>query len=296
MLIFRFSPISKSYGKIAITVSDQSGLERDENGNITVKYILSDNANLLGNIDWNNNPSVKFSIATGSGFEIIPDGSYPHYIYCYVKDIKGNYAESREYYSATDLCVVPQVDVQEGSFKTSIECPSNYSYNMKFSYSYLDNTEWKNNSTYTASKSGSVYTHSQTLTDAKKKSFVKIQPWNATYTGSPSAWYGRTLYVYAGYYYEDITCDLKDIVSGSSGINIFADQPCFAHIMYSTRNLGNMAETWLDEGLETAPVMKQKSFTYSYTNAEKVPSGCYYTTVVHFADGTYVMSGVKQKQ
>ena len=92
-----------------------------------------------------------------------------------------------------------------------------------------------------------------------------------------------------------LVCDLKDFYIGHAGINILADQPCFAHTLYCPRNLGKIPETWLFGGLETGLVMKQKSFTYSYDNTSGVPDGYYYTTIIHFADGTTLMTDVKQK-
>lgn len=52
---------------------------------------------------------------------------------------------------------------------------------------------------------------------------------------------------------------------------------------------------WESKGIETGIVVKNSSFTYSNDYLTEIPAGNYYTTVVHFADGTKVMSEVKQK-
>lgn len=93
---------------------------------------------------------------------------------------------------------------------------------------------------------------------------------------------------------KPMVCDLKDLYIGQAGINILADQPCFVHTMYCPNKLENTPEAWLNGGIETGLVMKQKSFTYSYDNLSGVPDGYYYTTIVHFADGTMLMTDVKK--
>lgn len=37
-------------------------------------------------------------------------------------------------------------------------------------------------------------------------------------------------------------------------------------------------------------MVKENNFTYSDDNIEGVPEGNYYTTIVHFADGTVLMT------
>ena len=49
-------------------------------------------------------------------------------------------------------------------------------------------------------------------------------------------------------------------------------------------------------GLEIGLVMKLQSFTYSYDYLDDVPHGYYYTTIVHFADGTMMMTPVQLMQ
>ena len=141
-----------------------------------------------------------------------------------------------------------------------------------------------------------------TIGQNEQQSFIRIQgvgnedPTSQDSTGD----YSYTLYFYAPYEIakntsSPIVCKLKDLYIGKAGINILADQPCFAHTMYCTRNLGDSPAAWLDGGLETGLVMEQKSFTYANSKAAGVPQGNYYTTVVHFADGTVLMTDVKQK-
>ena len=78
--------------------------------------------------------------------------------------------------------------------------------------------------------------------------------------------------------------------------------------MFFTKNLSEGKETtkekatmWELRAQETgvldffSPNGTTTSFTYSDDNLSEIPSGTYYTTIVHFADGTVLMSEVKQK-
>jgi hypothetical protein len=136
-----------------------------------------------------------------------------------------------------------------------------------------------------------------TLSSAEKKSFVFIHSWNRLDTGASGYkyMYADPIYFYPDYYISNLECDLKNISAGLFGYDISADQPCFAHTMYYPYDLGNTAEAWINRGQETGLIMKKRSFTYSYDNTNAVPAGYYYTTVVHFADGTVLMTDVKQK-
>ena len=68
-----------------------------------------------------------------------------------------------------------------------------------------------------------------------------------------------------------------------------------AHTFYCSTNLGDELEEWLYYGIETGLKMNHGSFTYTDDNYHDIPSGKYYTTIVHFADGTMTMTEVKQK-
>ncbi len=95
--------------------------------------------------------------------------------------------------------------------------------------------------------------------------------------------------------------DQKNIISGLNGLQIYCDQPTLVHTLYCSKKLSETSEeediaVWENKGIETGIVVKNSNFSYSkdyyYDN---IPSGAYYTTVVHFVDGTKVMSEVKQK-
>ena len=112
-------------------------------------------------------------------------------------------------------------------------------------------------------------------------------------------------YVYLDYHrYKGtsnaIVCKKKNCLEGLGGIQVFCDKPVFAHTMYCSKRLTQNnskadATVWENKGIETGLLFESSDFTYGTENYDKIPSGYYYTTIVHFADGTVLMSDVKQK-
>ena len=129
----------------------------------------------------------------------------------------------------------------------------------------------------------------------------------------------QPIYVYSDYLRykgtaNEIVCNNKNWIEGGNGYQIFCDAPVFIHTMYCSRNLNTVLEAekyvtptteqyireWesraQESGIYTYTGNANTSFTYSNDNLKDIPSGNYYTTIVHFADGTTLMSDVKQKQ
>lgn len=114
-------------------------------------------------------------------------------------------------------------------------------------------------------------------------------------------------YLNLGYYkqlWEDgaavMDVSSKNIIPGMNGMQVLCTSPTLAHTMYCSRKLsdGTSAEdiaTWENMAMETGIVEKSSNFTYGNDNYSNIPSGYYYTTIVHFADGTTLMTEVKQK-
>ncbi len=127
----------------------------------------------------------------------------------------------------------------------------------------------------------------------------------------------QPIYVYPDYLRykgtpDEIVCNNKNWIEGANGYQIFTDNPMFVHTMYCSRNLSEVlkvektnptTEQFIREwesraqegGMVTYNDTKLTSFTYGMDNIRDIPSGYYYTTIVHFADGTTLMSDVKQK-
>ena len=114
-------------------------------------------------------------------------------------------------------------------------------------------------------------------------------------------------YLNLGYYkqlWEDgaavMDVSSKNIIPGMNGMQVLCTSPTLAHTMYCSRKLsdGTSAEdiaTWENMAMETGIVEKSSNFTYGNDKYDVIPTGYYYTTIVHFADGTTLMTEVKQK-
>ena len=117
----------------------------------------------------------------------------------------------------------------------------------------------------------------------------------------------NTKYIYFDSIYN-IECNSKNCLTGLNGIQIFCDKPVLAHTMYYVGNKltegtdDNAITIWESKGVETGIKIfspennTTSSFTYGNNNYDSIPSGAWYTTIVHFADGTVVMTDIKQKQ
>ena len=98
-----------------------------------------------------------------------------------------------------------------------------------------------------------------------------------------------------------MTVSCKNVIPGGwNGLQIQCDAPTFAHTMYCKKNLSTGVKDtdvkkWENCAQETGYKEGTSNFTYGDENYDAVPSGYYYTTIVHFADGTTLMSEVKQK-
>ncbi len=91
---------------------------------------------------------------------------------------------------------------------------------------------------------------------------------------------------------------LKNVIKGEMGLSILCDQPVYVHTLYSVTDYGcdvsqNEFAVWETKGYEAGKgSVKNSSFTY---DIPVTPEGYWYTTIVHFADGTvYQTTPVKK--
>ena len=110
--------------------------------------------------------------------------------------------------------------------------------------------------------------------------------------------YFNTEYLYAS---RNTTCNSKNCLEGFNGLQIYSDNSVLVHILYYMDKLtdttdGDAYKTWESRAVETGLEIKSESFTYEKKQYKDIPSGYWYTTIVHFADGTVVMTDIKQKQ
>ena len=121
----------------------------------------------------------------------------------------------------------------------------------------------------------------------------------------------KPVYVYTDYLRykgtaNEIVCNSKGVLQLINGYQIYVDQPCFIHvcscpILLTSGTTQDDIDEWEARGYETGLLLNEDNhgttgtFTYDNSHADDVPAGWYYTTIIHFADGTAVMSDVKQK-
>ena len=127
--------------------------------------------------------------------------------------------------------------------------------------------------------------------------------------GTTSSGFYDIYYAYGG---VDQSCSSKNFSEGVMGMQIYCDNSTFVHTIVSAKKITDSptgrtqmktnALKWEARGCEMSPrvfdVTGSSSVTYDYdpNDDESVPVGAYYTTIVHFADGTVAMGEVKQKK
>ncbi|MBR5402193.1 MAG: hypothetical protein IK102_10330 [Treponema sp.] len=296
---------------------DASGLKQDKEGYMTVKYTSSDDSNLLDTgIDWNDKDMIKEYRQKVSNNELyLPfDGSdYGRYCYVLLEDINGNTGvitidiPNLQYKNITNA----NVKYQQGYYKIGFTCSVNtnpyatcfYIKNGEWTpidvhKSYCDRTTWSN---YTITRSGDKFNYNiPSLTSEECCSFVKTYIWISYIPDvpgpSPYNYYYDTIYFYPEYcrYPSDYNCNQKNYYYGEAGIEIISSSPCMAETLYCSTNLGTEAKEWVNKAIVAGVDQGTSSFTYKEP-LDKIPSGKYYTTIIHFVDGSMLMLPVKVK-
>ncbi len=288
---------------------DYSGLYENENGKISVQYFYSSNGINPSEIDWSSD-RVRITEYDGGDYIAFPfDGNRGNYLYFKVHDKNGNYLVDYDdnfigYRGVVSYDVSPVTFSHKNNTFTvagASSCLDDSNWGAYIVAQYFDDGKWKAtrqmNDDYgyddmeKTSESEKTFSYSPTFTDSERDCFVRLQPWTDVGYGE----FFAPVYIYPKYYTQNLTCDLKNFMQGSMGLAVLADNPVLVHTFYSTMNLGNTVEDWLYGGIETGTVQKSKSFTYGNEYLAEIPEGKYYTTIIHFADGTTVMTGVNKK-
>ncbi|MCR4900675.1 MAG: hypothetical protein K5907_07670, partial [Treponema sp.] len=258
------------------------------------------------------------------------EGTFKHFIAEYKPVV--SYASSKIKVSAVsyskELCISPEAPTTEefNTHPSSLTSQIDYvaDINNKISIKYLEDNVWKQrtesnsspeiNATMTKNDFDDNWTYETAYSNYSSK-FLKISgKFSSGYisgTGKRAIAYFRDIvfmkpvYVYSGYLYypTSYVCNSKGWSQLINGYQIYADKPSFVHIrccpkLLTTGKTAADIDEWEARGMELGIVYNNGSngsYTYSDTNFEAVPSGWYYTTIVHFADGSAIMSDVQQK-
>ncbi len=147
------------------------------------------------------------------------------------------------------------------------------------------------------------YTSGGTFYPGTKDHFIMAMAYEfSSEYGRYGRYHLKPLFYYPNYINGDFTCKSTSWLKVANGYQIFCDRPAFCHTLYSARKITTDASEaaaleWEAQAQETGIVVSEdgSNFTYKDSNLAEIPSGYYYTTIVHFADGTVLMSDVKQK-
>lgn len=294
----------KCIAQVIITDEWSQGSYFGGSGIKEIKYFFSENK-IDTAIDWENDGNIRTPYSLYNNcYEFNYSANTPNYIDIYAKDNNGNYTEMIRPLYIQRTAFSLNVKGEGGIIKESAikKCSPIHEYIYYDNWEVIEEAGEFGSIELTNNPVTGIYSSELQLKSAEKESFIRVIPSNSEYNPSigeqlniDSIFYYYPAYILAEETASPIECDLKDFYIGNAGINILADQPCFAHTLYFQYNLGNSPQVWIDNGFETGLVMKKKSFTYSYDNTNAVSSGYYYTTIIHFADGTMLMTPVQKK-
>lgn len=269
----------------------------------------------------------NFQDSKGNYQIYVNSGEIYHFIAEYFPSIEysdGSFIISAESYSQ-EFCKSSNAPTDSDMTEHPSSAETYYHEN-KVSIKYLYNNDWLQTSEIDKSmnKEDDKWNYSTNYSSYQNK-FIKIigKFYSYYFVRSPAKIgvfnvFMKPIYLFPDYYkylsdYEaahpgetaPVYCTSKTWMPMANGWQIFNDKPCFVHTRYCSKNLtepGDLSKDaayeWEARAQETGIVYNDGStMTFSYTddNLAGVPSGYYYTTICHFADGTVVMSEVKQK-
>jgi hypothetical protein len=262
-----------------------SGLQKDSENNVIVNYFFSNKDLTLNSsaIDWKS-ATMAINIlywAETENLTVYKDSNTQKNLYLCFSDNNSNYTEEK-IVLGTQSGEPPQIDYNKDTGLLAVTVDRS----LPAYVQYLKKIDGKNYEWAFINDRNGIGSTSYTLTDEEKESFVRV--WTYNYVGTYVSNYA--------YFYPSLASEnykLADLSAGSRGITVFTDQPCLVQTFYCTYNLGQDAPDWINRGFEAQRQTEKTSFTY-VVDKDLIPYTNYYTTVVQFADGTVVMSDVKQ--
>lgn len=107
------------------------------------------------------------------------------------------------------------------------------------------------------------------------------------------------VYVYTGLG-ENAVCELKDLIEGLDGAQIYCDRPCLVMTYWSSVNYEYSVEDWEKYSVQCNPLYIsaknektgefEDTLQYYKLNYDEIPMGKFFVIIAHFADGTVLMS------
>ena len=271
------------FDNLVVTDSTGSGVQKDSENNVIVNYFFSNKDLALNSsaIDWK---SVTMAINIlywdeTENLTVYKDSNTQKNLYLCFSDNNSNYTEAK-IELGTPSGESPQFEYEKDTGLLTVTVDRSLPAYVQYLKKIDDkNYEW----TFINDRNGYIDgndSKSYTLTDEEKESFVRV-------------WTSVSDYAYFYPSFVNENYKLADLSAGSRGITVFTDQPCLVQTFYCSYDLGQDASDWINRGFEAQRQTEKTSFTY-VIDVNSIPYSNYYTTVVQFADGTVVMSDVKQ--
>lgn len=219
-------------------------------------------------------------------------GSAKSYFYViYLRDASGNYSYTPVSLSKQLLENVPQISFAQNEEDENLV---DISFNIEKEVGYKDYQYVYN--IFNAEEDKVIYYPCQSNTSLKDNFFFAYA--KAVYKlGNLEL----TKFSYPVYFYSaNETCELKDVIDGMNGAQIYCDKPCLVMTYWSSENYGYSIEDWEAFGVQSNIMYISAKYSstneyaetvkYYTVNYDEIPMGKYFVIVVHFADGTSLMS------
>ena len=282
---------------------------------VTVQYTFSSERDFENKIDWTSDSirSCKYADSFNTfkrTFTVPFDDLQGSYLYMRVRDKNRNYLVTCFSDDTSPVNLIEKGKITDENLKASsntVNVSCEYNSNLKISVEYSSGNEWNKTSQMSTSDSlPMTYSNNKSVkglefTSEEKNTFVRANIFTSiiSYPNSnvKQVFYYHPIYFCPAKYLDsEFRCRQKNYIEGNLGIDILSDKPILAHAFYSTNNLGDSYESWLSRGIEVASSVRCESSSFTYENdyLSGIPSGKYYTTIIHYADGTVYMMPVKQ--
>lgn len=232
-------------------------------------------------------------------------GSADHYFYVlYLEDKAGNYSYSPVSVAKYVLKEVPDVTVTAKDLlnvtvnfeqERELNC-SRYQFQYYKYYDAINSFDFAPRAIDGAITGQNVTAAATVSKDSFYFAFAKAQYQNGQITKTE---YTKPVYFYTGAG-SDTVCELKDLMDGINGAQIYCDRPCLVMTYWSSENYEYSISDWETFGVQSNPMFISaknsatgnfedtlKYYTIDYT---QIPRGKFYVIVAHFADGTVLMS------
>lgn len=208
-------------------------------------------------------------------------------IYFFIEDVSGNEAYFCDDFEITTEQISLTKTSNGDAITFNITNPEEYNY--LFAEQFDSNTEsWERK--YTGRYLDTINSDTENILENGK--FIKI--WSSAgflYSSNVTYWL----------YAQDTVCHTKSYIYNNM-LTVIHDKPVFVHTIYSKIDFGSNIDDWERYCLNKInpvvidPAVTGTTFNNYDIDTAGIPKGCYYTVIMHYADGTSESLPSKQKQ